>query len=321
MNLSRKNVISHGTEGVAPKRKKVSIAKRLYFIFISLIGLYFLRILILDQLYIEGTGSVVTPVYSVKVQSDSVISELNLNKGDMVKKDQLLFKSIYEDQSLETKTKDNFTAEKNILNLQMDIETIKSEITILDKNIKNNNIFYSLDIYNSVDYNSDKEKLRILKEKLSIMKEKLKSLKKMRNKLEDYYTQRTVKKVYNYVSPVSGKIIDKTYKNSDFVLKGSEVLVISEEEHGYVEGYFEPSKVKYLEIGKEVTVFFPNEEKVTGTIVGMESSKIGQKEALSYFYIPKSTSMKVQIALNDENKHFLKEFNAMSVKIEVSTTW
>ncbi len=322
MNLRKKKLISHGVEGKAPVRKVVNKARWGYYIFLTFALLYILRIFIMGYLEIKGTGQIILPQYDIKVKADNTISNLSVREGDVVKSGDFLFTGVYEKVlSKSLLVTDGVSFEKTLLSVRLDIAKIKGRIQLLNKKLKDSQLFYSLNLYNNnVNITKDKDDLLLLKSELGIMKQRLKSLKGMKAKEAIRVGGSNLsKRNYTYSASRDGTVVKVFNKNKDFVMKGNRVISVAENAKGYIAGYFEPSKIKYLNAGTELKIILPNEMEIIGLVAGMESAKIGKVEKYAYSYIPDSTSLKVIIVLKDiRHLPLLKKYNEMSVKIRMN---
>lgn len=322
MNLSKKNVLNHGKEGKAPVRKRVNYSRMGYYIFLILVALYFLRLFIYNSYEIKATGMITIPSYEMKVKKDSVLSKITKKSlHDRIKKGELLFVGTVSDVNSGSVTyiRPDLSISRSIISHKKDILTIKSKISNLSRQNSNNKLYNSLELYNSPVKNLDLE-IQSLRIELSFLLKSLKDLENLQRldmKSKKSKIGSHSQRVFNYYAPRDGYLLDVFHKDQDFSLKGETVVAVAEDEKAYILGYFEPSKIKYLNVGTLVDVILPSGETVEGTVFEMESAQSGKKEKLETSYIPTSTSLKTKISLKEADVKKLKNFNKISVKLGV----
>ncbi|MEA3227895.1 MAG: hypothetical protein U9P38_02360 [Campylobacterota bacterium] len=312
------NSLSHGREGKPKIENRINIFRWFYFLLLIVIFSTLLDYLLSNFYLKRATGVVTTDKIEYPARFDGVLQKIDKQKGDIVDINETLFTVV------SVTLKEDDIAKKLLLDTKNRIEKIKAQIAI-DKELlhfKTKKLiklkkFSILELY-------DKEKQEIKSLEAEILKIKI-DIKLLRVDLVAYknilksitVTNKTVR-VKNYLSKYKAEVQQVLKNESEYVKKGEPVMVLEKPQSTKIIAYFRKSYIESLEIGKEVTILFPDNTKSLGIIKDYYSQLLSNDYKYRDAKLKDPTSFKVIIeAKNKEDIQRWKKFSHIRVKIRI----
>jgi multidrug resistance efflux pump len=267
-----------------PKRKKSAISFDRLMYFVVLIGIFIGLLFYFGGGFIavKANGHVLFDKVFVRLSEDIFIQKMFVNEGDFVKMGDTLFvyENLDENKMLQSKqinkqesswnSQQIIQTQNKINQIQIDQEFTQQKIIDTEVEIEQTKLELSLDIQNRRAL--QELKLSLNKEKITLEKlnEEKKNLEQFLSNIENQQknnlsisNQSTLK---YFVSPMNANITKLNYNQFETVLKGNEVLSLHNDANIYIRGYFEQKDLKYIEIGDELDIYFPDGTKTIGVV-------------------------------------------------------
>jgi len=267
-----------------PKRKKsaLSFDRLMYFVVLTAIFVGLLFYFGSGFIAIKANGHVLFDKVFVRLSEDIFIKKMYINEGDFIKKGDTLFayENLDENKLFQSKqlnkqesswnSQQIIQTQNKINQVEIEKEFTQQKINEIDSEINQMKLELSLDIQNRRALQD--LKLSLSKEKLMLEKlnEEKKSLEEFMRNVENQ--QKNIglisfhSSIKYFTSPMNANITKLNYNQFETVLKGNEVLSLHNDANIYIRGYFEQKDLKYIQIGDELDIYFPDGTKTIGVV-------------------------------------------------------
>lgn len=319
-----------------PKRQKptISFDRLMYFVIVLLIFLGIIYYFGKGFLFVKANGHVLFDKVHVRLPNDIFITKFYKSEGDYIVKGDTLFEyenidetklaqtSMIKNQQSSWINQQIIQTQNKLNQIKIEMEFSQNKILEIEEDVNRTKLEVSIDLQNRKilqDLNTSlyKELLNVEK-----FKEEVKSLQLYLFDLENQnIIQQTAsladKKMYYFVSPIDANITKLMFSNFETVLKGDEILNIHSNNNIHIRGYFEQKDLKYIKIGDELAIYFPDGSQTIGVVNRFYHSTYSIATEFQKKHEPTKRVLGVDIIpKNEQEKDKWKAFYKLGVEIK-----
>jgi len=319
---NRKSYITNLPEGTAPANVKPKITQLIYFSFLGLIVAYLVYIAIGRLFYLNARGQVEIEKTLISSTRGGHISSLRVREGQQLKKGDLIVRI---DAIKQCTPKINRPLQK----LRLDIALNEQRIALLEvKQVELNKLQRggqlrrALELEReSVSYgkqfwreqNKLTSDLALTGKELELQRDQLKDMEKnMRNQLVPAECQAEVIR-----APFAAQVQVVRRRVQEFAKRGDAIVILTRNQAPVrIEAYFTEDELKYINLGKQIDVTFPDGVESTGVVKAIYSSAYSVPEREWKGYRPLTTGVRVHLfPINENEKLHWKQYDRMEVRV------
>ncbi|MBO6524244.1 MAG: HlyD family efflux transporter periplasmic adaptor subunit [Balneolaceae bacterium] len=320
------------------KKKKLNTDRVLFILLLVIIALYGSFKLYKGIAVIEIDGMVTMDKLEVHFTDDIRLNGLQIEEGASIQKGDTLFS--YTNQYFENDgaTYANIIANRERVNreifgLTRQLNEKRTERSILEERLETQRFelekIRELITLAAITRNSFDDQQRAIgttEDDLELVKEEIRFLIRHIDQLSQ------LKKDYSssawtggggsqrklYVAPTDGLIGRISVKENEVCYKGDEVMTIHQPQDLRIQAYFNQKEADKVEIGRIVSIEFPDGTKQKGVIKKYYVSTYELPDEFQKKYEPTERSILVDISpLNEDDLEGWKQFYKMSVKVSI----
>ena len=323
-----------------PLQKKKVNWHRIIYLTLLLLGLLFIgRKLYYNHQTILADGQIELPKQTIKFTSDIQILNFFIQKGEYVNPGDTIFTyKILTDQidanplNPEQKSKDwiikeKMTYQKNIALNLIQIQNKKDLLDLLNESLHVKEKLLLGGVHKEYREYSElqEQKARIQSEILALKKENIVYQKFIQNlNIEETNNQQLDQSKFNwineikyYIAPTDGRISEIFYGINEICYKKEELLTILKKEGAFINTFFDPDELPYLNVGDQVMISFPDGSKSEGLISKFHMNTYELPSEFQNKYEPTKRNIVAEVVpIHRKEINNWKNFYKMNVKVE-----
>ncbi len=329
--------IRHLKEMPAPK-KKINIDRLLFVILLALVAVYAIFRLYKGLAIIEINGMVTMEKLDVHFTDDIRVNELFVEEGATIAEGDTLFR--YTNQYFENDAASYMNIVSNKERIDREVIDIRrrllektSERTILQKRLQEQRFdlqttrqLVSLAAVSKTEFDNQERDIASTEDKLELIRREVQFMNIQIDQLNG------LKGEYSNMAGINGSAFQSRYyvalkegligqigvENNEVCYKGDEVLTIHQPRLVKVQAFFNQSEADEIEIGRTVTIQFPDGTKQKGSIDRFYVSTYELPPEFQKKYEPTTRSILVDIVpLNESDVRNWQQFYKMNVQVKL----
>jgi len=319
---NRKSYITNLPEGTAPANVKPKITQLVYFSILGLIVAYLVYIAIGRVFYLNARGQVEIEKTLISSARGGHISSLRVIEGQQLKKGDLIVRI---DAIKQCTPEINRPLQKLRLDIALNeqrIELLKAKQAELDKLQRGGELRRALELEReSVSYgkqfwreqNKLASDMALTGKELELQRVQLKDMEKnMRRQIVPAECQAEVIR-----APFSARVQVVRRRVQEFAKRGEAIVILTRNQGPVrIEAYFTEDELKYISLGKQIDVTFPDGVESTGVVKAIYSSAYSVPEREWKGYRPLTTGVRVHLfPINENEKLHWKQYDRMEVRV------
>ena len=319
---NRKSYITNLPEGTAPVSVKPKITQLIYFSILGLIVAYLVYIAVGRLFYLNARGQVEIEKTLISSTRGGHISTLKVREGQQLQKGDLIVRI---DALKQCIPEENRQLQKLRLDIGLNEQRIvllkvkQAELAKLQRGgelrraleLERESVAYGRQFWR--EQNKLASDLALTGKELELQRAQLKRLEKnMRNQIVPSECRAEVIR-----APFAARVQVVRRRVEEFAKRG-EAIVILTRNHAPVriEAYFTEDELKYINMGKQIDVTFPDGVESTGVVKAIYSSAYSVPEREWKGYRPLTTGVRVHLfPINKNEEIHWKQYDRMEVRV------
>lgn len=319
---NRKSYITTLSEGTAPMDVKPRITQFIYFAIIGLIVAYIAYIVAERLLYLNARGQVEIEKTLISSVRGGHISSLNITEGQQLRKGDLIARIDPVKQCIPEENKQLQKLQLDIALNKQKIILLKTQQTEMDSLKRGVELRRALELERE-NFSSERQlwreqnkltsSLALLKKTLELQLTQLKSIKKdMHNQTVPAECQIEIIR-----APFGARVHVVKRRVQEFTKRGEAIVILTKNQGPVrIEAYFTKDELKYIQLGKQAHITFPDGVKSTGVVKAIYSSAYSAPEREWKGYRPLTTGIRVHLFPPNENeKKQWKRYDRLEVRV------
>ena len=319
---NRKSYITTLPEGTAPTNVKSKITQLVYFSILGLIVAYLVYIAAGRLFYLNARGQVEIEKTLISSTRGGHISSLKIKEGQQLQKGDLI---VIIDALKQCIPEENRQLQKLRLDIGLNEQRIvllkakQAELARLQRGgelrraleLERESVAYGRQFWR--EQNKLASDLALTGKELELQRARLKGMEKnMRNQIVPAECRAEVIR-----APFAARVQVVRRRVQEFAKRG-EAIVILTRNHAPVriEAYFTEDELKYINMGKQIDVTFPDGVESTGVVKAIYSSAYSVPEREWKGYRPLTTGVRVHLfPINKNEEIHWKQYDRMEVRV------
>lgn len=319
---NRKSYITTLPEGTAPANVKPKITQLVYFTILGLIVAYLLYIVAGRLLYLNARGQVEIEKTLISSMRGGHISSLKVREGQQLQKGDLIARI---DALKQCIPEENRPLQKLRLDIGLNeqrIVLLNAKQAELDKLQRGGELRRALELEReSVSYgrqfwreqNKLASDLALTAKELELQRIQLKDMEKnMRNQIVPAECRAEVIR-----APFAARVQVVRRRVQEFAKRGEAIVILTRNRAPVrIEAYFTEDELRYIHLGKQIGVTFPDGVESTGVVKAIYSSAYSVPEREWKGYRPLTTGVRVHLfPINESEEIHWKQYDRMEVRV------
>jgi len=319
---NRKSYITNLPEGSAPVSVKPKITQIIYFSILGLIVAYILSIGIGRWFYLNARGQVEVEKTLISSARGGHISSIGVIEGQHLKKGDLIVRI---DPLKQCVPEENRPLQKLRLDIALNEQRIillKARQAELDKlqrggelrralELERQSMGYSKQFWR--DQNKLTSDLALTARELELQQVQMKDMEReVRNQIVPAECRAEVIR-----APFASRVQVVRRRVQEFAKRGEAIVILTRNQASVrIEAYFTEDELKYISLGKQIDVTFPDGVESVGVVKAVYSSAYSVPEREWKGYRPLTSGIRVHLfPLNKSEKMNWKQYDRMEVRV------